>query len=339
MKETRLTLAATAPVNQEPPGEHRIFPLGRVEARFDDGRELSFEFDRAAAERVMEVYRRRGHDLTIDYNHQQYLGDGDDRVRRSAGSFELELRDDGLWMTNIRWTDDAAAYIRRREYRYISPAFLLDETRRVIEVLNVALVPNPATLGAMPLVASRQQSGTPPEARRTETRVDENQVRELIGLASGASSSEVRTRLLALTNFEAAVRQRLNDAPDRETAMGRLEALAASAAQSDQLRQQLGELQVSVEASERSQLISQALSARKLTPAQTAEGGWAQTVPLATLKAFLASAPTIVAGEIEQGADVPAEKTWDQLSGVERARLHETDRARYIELRKVALGY
>lgn len=339
MSETRRFIGASrqlqAPGN-EPPTEFRLWEFGEVRARWAGGREETFVFDHASAESVMRDFRARGHDLSLDYNHAQFdERPRSDRDMRAAGSFELELRSDGLWMVNIQWTEDAANYVRRREYRYLSPTFDVDrKSRRIVALHNVALTPNPATLGALPLVASQGQP-PPDEAGREDTHVDP----EVIGLAATASPTEVTVRAAALHNFEQFVLTRLG-AADRETATGKLEAVLAKAAQADQLAEQVEQLQTAAEDAERERLIEQALADRKLTPAQAGDNGWARTCPLATLKAYLQDAPTIIPGEIEDdgsGQQPPAE-TWETLSGPQKAWLALHDHDRYIALRKAALG-
>jgi len=286
-----IALAADARrLDGEPPQEWLLFPFGEIRMRWADGHEDSVVFDEAAARSVLEHYKRRGHDLALDYNHAHAAPIVDDRAKRAAGSFELELRSDGLWMVNIRWTDDAAGYIRRREYRYLSPWLNVDtRTRRVVELRNVALTPDPATLGALPLVADATHA--PPEAGGEDSSVNVDPT--VIGLAASATPTEVQLRAAALHNFEGAVLEELK-ASSRDDAIGRLKALTAKAEQADQLKEQVEQLQAAAEEREREALIQQALADRKLTPAQAAEGAWARTAPLESLRSFLASAPTVI---------------------------------------------
>lgn len=341
VRVTGASVPLTTPVSTEPPSEFLIWAFGETRFRWLDGREHAITLDAATAQCLMERYARVGHDLPIDYNHASTTT-VDDRQARAAGSFEVELRGDGLWAVNVRWTADAEGYIRRREYRYVSPTWNEDKDGPV-ELVNLALTANPATLGARPLVATSTPTapagGSPGEAPGGKEATVK--VANLIGLPETAGEAEVSLRIAALANFEASVLQRLDDAPDRETAMGRLEALAATAAQAELLAEKVKRLEAEREDAEREQLIASATRDGKLAPAQAADGGWARTTPLATLRAFLASAPRIIptgeAGKADTASST-GDKTWDEMDGPERAALFLEDPARYQELRKAALG-
>lgn len=311
-----LAAADARQLSNEPPREWLLFPFGETRMRWADGREESVVFDEAAAASVLEHYQRRGHDLALDYNHAHAAPVVDDRAKRAAGSFELELRSDGLWMTNIQWTEDAERYIRRREYRYLSPWLIVDtRTRRVVELRNVALTPDPATLGALPLVADATHA--PPEAGGEESSVNVDPT--VIGLAASATPTEVQLRAAALHNFEGAVLEELK-ASSRDDAIGRLKALTAKAEQADQLKQQVEQLQAAAEEREREALIQQALADRKLTPAQAAEGAWARTAPLESLRSFLASAPTVIpSGEAGEPSGKAVDGTVDMNMAIRAA--------------------
>ncbi len=294
---TRLVLGASLPlIPNEPPSEWHLLPLGPLRARWAGGAEASFTVDQSALASIMAAYERRGHDLALDYNHAQFDGrPRTDFEMRSAGSFELELRADGLWMVNIRWTADAEGYLRRREYRFLSPTFDVDGEGRIVELHNVALTANPAMLGALPLVASSTQ---PPARAGEEITLDPT----LVGLSADTPPTQVAVRVTALANFEGAVFERLG-VTTREDAMAAVEAGRAAIDASEQLTQRVAELETAAAAAEREQVLADARRDGRLTPAQCAAGGWARTVELEVLRSFLASAPRVVpVGEVADGA-------------------------------------
>lgn len=114
----------------------------------------TFVFDEESAKSVLAAYEEHGHDLSFDYEHQTLA---DPPVAApAAGWFDLELRDEGLYAVNIRWTDKAKEHLEAKEYRYFSPAFTtFPDTNRVESLINVALTNVPATNGLEPLVAAR----------------------------------------------------------------------------------------------------------------------------------------------------------------------------------------
>jgi hypothetical protein len=134
----------------EPPNEFRIFTAGKV-----DSTKGSVLFDEAAAKSVMAEYTTHGIDLMIDYDHAS-LGMAIDPALagKAAGWFNLAVRNGELWAVNVRWTGPAADALRRKEWRFMSPAFNTDADGRVTSVLNVAITNLPATRRLEPLMAA-----------------------------------------------------------------------------------------------------------------------------------------------------------------------------------------
>jgi phage I-like protein len=145
-------LRLTALDGDAPPTEFRLFAYG-VNAT-THGPVL---FDEQAARDVMAAYERHGVDLMIDLGHQS-IADGP-TARADAGDargwFKLELRADGLYAYDVRWTPDGERRLREKTQRYISPVVVRDKkTSRAVEIWNVALCAMPAMVGAVPLVAA-----------------------------------------------------------------------------------------------------------------------------------------------------------------------------------------
>jgi phage I-like protein len=149
---TASTITTLASLTGEtPPSEFRIFRAGKNETT-----KGTFLFDAKAAQLVMAEYRAHGADLMLDYDHAS-LGVGIDPALsgKAAGWFELAVRNGELWAVNVRWTPAAAAALRQKEWRYMSPAFGLDKTtNRITSLLNVALTNMPATRQLDPLMAA-----------------------------------------------------------------------------------------------------------------------------------------------------------------------------------------
>ncbi|MFA5706636.1 MAG: phage protease, partial [Candidatus Neomarinimicrobiota bacterium] len=178
------------------PAAFRLFAVGVNEST--KGPTL---FDAAAAESVMRAFAAGGVDLTIDLEHDS-LSEAARAARSDAGDargwFSLEVRDGELWAVNVTWTPDGERRLRERTQRYVSPAFRVDDEDRVIEVVNVALCSMPATLGAVPLVASR---GIP---ANTETRtMDPTKIKEAVE-ALKAGDGEAALAVLESLIVEAA---------------------------------------------------------------------------------------------------------------------------------------
>lgn len=139
-------------------------------------------FDDTAAKAVMSVYTTCGVDLPIDLEHDSTYEER--RAQRSdaadaRGWFQLEVRDGALWAVNVTWTPDGAERLRSKKQRYISPYFAYDDDGRVVELINVALCAQPATLHARPLVAASRLSA-PGAAKQRRNKMDPETIRAAI---------------------------------------------------------------------------------------------------------------------------------------------------------------
>ncbi len=171
------------------PTEFRLFAFG--ENKTSKG---SFVLDRKGAESVMASYREHGVDLAIDYEHQTFRSEANGQPAPAAGWFQPEVRNDGLWAVNVRWTDSAAAMLSAKEYRYFSPTFAV-EGGRITRLLPLALTNFPATKNQEALIAA---SDAAPIGRKD---TDMN-VNSIIGLKEDASEHETGDRVVALANIE-----------------------------------------------------------------------------------------------------------------------------------------
>ncbi len=146
-----LSVSADAPL----PTEFRIFRVGVNETT-----EGPLVFDVEAAAAVMVAFQKRGVDIAIDLQHDS-ISQAARAARNDAadarGWCSLEVRDGELWAVAVRWTPDGERRLREGTQRYISPVAFFDrESYRVTEIFNLALVSQPATHDAQPLVAARR---------------------------------------------------------------------------------------------------------------------------------------------------------------------------------------
>lgn len=117
-----------------------------------------FLLSKADASTCLQAWKNRGTDLSWDYEHA-VVKDGADNAPAAAWC-GLEVRKDGLWAVNIRWTNRARQLIEAKEYRYFSPLFEHDDAGHVLNIINVALTNTPATWGIQPLIAASALSVT-----------------------------------------------------------------------------------------------------------------------------------------------------------------------------------
>lgn len=255
----------------------RVLPLGKVELA--DHRE-PFTVDEESLTAMIKVFRSRGNDLVIDYEHQSLNGD---RAPAAGWIKDLEAREDGLW-ARVDWTQQAKEYLAQREYRYFSPVLRLDsETRKPVALMHVGLTNVPAINHLPPLVARFGGEGmaaaqpTPvdlslkaPLRKKDSVKEKANMVeklKRLMGLKSDVEAGAVCERALEAFRDLGAV---LN-LPDNATVAqlkGAVEAQKASAARLVKAEQELQVLKTSMADEKTNRLVEEALKAGKVSPAQ-----------------------------------------------------------------------
>jgi phage I-like protein len=174
---------------QGTPAYVQVIPYGRH--RTDRG---EFVLDEEGARSIMRDFDARVNDLVIDYEHQSLRGD-----EAPAAGWITHLVDrgrEGLWAA-VQWTDRARGYLENREYRYLSPVFLVRRRgRRVVRLLNAALTNTPAIDGMVPLVNKQTHPTQDGKEEHMETKdqdepVTNPEVLHILGLDKGATFAEV----------------------------------------------------------------------------------------------------------------------------------------------------
>lgn len=146
-----MSLAIALDEANEPPKEFRIFVAGWNDS--ENGRVL---FDAKAAAMTMAAFEKQDVDRMIDLEHLSLDQESNAFDPDARGWARLELREDGsLWAVDVKWTDDGAERIRSKKQRFISPAFMFDDDKRVTKILNIGLTALPATHGIPELIAAR----------------------------------------------------------------------------------------------------------------------------------------------------------------------------------------
>ncbi len=247
--------------------------------------------------------------LPIDYDHATDFAAPRGIPAPAAGWVrELKVRNGAIW-GRVKWTARAAAAIRAREYRYISPVFQYGpKDGRVMRLLRAGLTNNPNLyLSAISAAADKDQN------------MDEflNQIKELLALGPDATAGDV---LAAVAELMAASGRRAEEdgeqgagAPDP----GRYVAVTEHTRALTELNALRAE-----RARERAEhTVNEAIRAGRLTPAQRE---WAVSYCAADpegFSAFAARQPAMVRGEMRLG-EKPRTAGADaqvHLTGVEAA--------------------
>lgn len=205
-------LSVTLGPDGQPPTEFRLFSYG-----WNDTEKGKFLFDQKAAADVMSAYKKWSVDVSIDLEHQM-LDDQpspDPTSKDARGWCNLELKADGsLWAVNVKWTPDGEARLTQKRQRYISPAFSFDpESKRIEQIINVAITSIPATHGTPALVA----------ASRKKQQMTKQGKKALAMIAALAASGGMTSALVSKAM------QALQD-QDGDAALDILKAIIASAA-------------------------------------------------------------------------------------------------------------
>lgn len=104
-----------------------------------DGREFKLD-----SLKVLKRLREKGRDLMLDKDHQD---------KEALGWFDLnsfEARDDGIY-AELELNSIGKSLVDDKVYRYISPAYLKDESGEIVDIVSIGLVnrPNLSSLCAL----------------------------------------------------------------------------------------------------------------------------------------------------------------------------------------------
>jgi phage I-like protein len=267
-----------------PPTEFRLFSFGANETK-----KGTFIFDQASAISVLDAYKEHGADLHIDWEHQALKGG----KAPAAAWFKPEMRLDGLYATDVRWTPRAKKQITQREYRYFSPAFHEDKGR-ITNLVNVALTNLPATRNLPALIAAKDEPQQTKEPRMLT-------VLKALGLSDDAKEADALSATVALNSFKREIVRLTERASDAE-AIGQVAAWKQAGEQLMAMSQKVAELEAGRRQDEVRGLVEEACKAGKIAPSMKS---WALDLGknadgLVALKSFIAAAPALVqAGEVK----------------------------------------
>ncbi|EKS7778650.1 phage protease [Edwardsiella tarda] len=325
MKTILAALSVEIAAGTEPVSRLRILPAG--EFRGMDGRPrecAAWVMTATAAARIIETVNARVTELCFDYEHQTLRAAENGKPAPASGWFSrLEwIEGDGLYATDIRWTDTAADMIRKKEYRYISPVFFYDQkTGEVTALVNVALTNTPALddLDEVAVAALSRLAALSTTSSQSEgNTMDEEQISNLLGnlrwifnLPETATADDIKAEIekviAAMSDNQGMAAASLGLMPwvaqqvaakDQVIATCNNQITALSAAAYDpakyvpieavnQLRAQLSQVQANVETQALDGLVQAALSDGRLVPAME---GWAKDLGRkdpAALKTYL----------------------------------------------------
>ncbi len=281
--------------------EVQLLPDGEFSAI--DGRPgagKKWKLDRAAAERLIAHHAAMENDLVIDYDHQTLNAPENGQPAPAAGWFKkLEWRDgQGLFATDVRWTERARQMIAAGEYRYLSPFIYYDHSSMVVRALGPAALVNYAAIDGMQEVALSAL------AQRLNTYSQENLMNPLLKAVLKALGITDDTKP---EEAAAAVLTALGIAEDTkpEDAAAAVAALKAKAARAGQLETEVAALKAD--------------TAHKPDPAKFAPidvvNGLRDQVAALSAQMSGRELEEIVASALKDGRILPAMETWARELG------------------------
>lgn len=304
----QLLLAACSFEVSAKDGRIQLLPYG--EFRAVDGRPFdapAWYLTETNGRDVADLANQSRTQLVVDYEHQTLHKEKNGQPAPAAGWMRwVEFTPKGLF-ADVEWTDKAATLIKNREYRYISAVFAYDTQGYVRKLFHAALTNYPALDGMDEAIAAASAQFLTP----TEHHPMNELLQQLFGLPN-ANEDELKTALNALLAAKpqnvALSADVFAQLADKDSKIAALSAQATQAAQPDltkyapvsvvqELQNQVAALTAQRDADKGSELITAALSAGKLLPAQKE---WAESVlkqpnGLAFLTGFLQNAQPIAA--------------------------------------------
>lgn len=290
-----------------PPEWIELVPAGRFQGR--DGRGPYCLDDPAAVIAATTALQMRA-GVPIDYDHATDLAAPHGSPAPAAGWItEFAVRNGAIW-GRVEWTERAAAAIRAREYRYISPVFQFSpDDGRVTRLLRAGLTNNP-NLYLTAISAAKDE----------DSRMDEllKKLREILELAPDADPAQIFDRVSAL------VAQQRDDAEIAHRSDVADPARYVAVAEYERTLTELNTLKTQQTRDRAEHAVDAAMRAGKLVPAQRE---WAVAYCSADpngFGAFVARQPAVLVGEMNLGGDprAAAEARGDArllLSGTEIA--------------------
>lgn len=133
-------LSALPSIEGQAPEWIELIPTGPV----IEGRDKrAWLFDEQAQQWVLAAFTGRGIDMVIDWEHASEVAAPKGEEAPAAGWIDrLELRGGALW-GHVDWTPRAGIQVAAKEYRFVSPVFDYDESRRIVRMVSVGLTNKP----------------------------------------------------------------------------------------------------------------------------------------------------------------------------------------------------
>ncbi len=159
-------------------------PNGRTEKAVVNLTDVIFQ-------RLIDNFNRQGKDVLVDYEHRSHNGD-DTTAAGWLKKMRIGVRGlEGL----IQFTPAAAAKIKARELRFLSPAWVAARDDAPAQMLSVGLTNQPNFATLRPVLDNKADGGV---NKHKESKMDPNKLTAALGLSAEATEDDILAAVTGL---------------------------------------------------------------------------------------------------------------------------------------------
>jgi len=154
----------------------------------------TFLVDEQCLALIKKYITTRGNEVVFDYEHASL----EKEAAPASGWIKELVWEDGVGIkARVEWTEKAAKFIAKKEYRYFSPVFAVRKSdSRVCYLDSVALTNRPKTNNLTPILA-KLEAGLGKETKKEKT-MDRKKLIAALGLKDDATDEEILTAVAKL---------------------------------------------------------------------------------------------------------------------------------------------
>lgn len=185
----------------------QITPYGDYDNVTTDGREVTQHCDKQAFENIVNAFDK---ELIVDVDHQSELTDN---TEAAGWITTLKVDEEKGLVGDIKVSELGAKLLNGLNYRFGSPAFLLDENDRPMKLTSFALTNRPALTDIAPVYNSAPKQETviisaenPPSILNSEDTMKEELIK-MLGLPEDATEEMVKDCIQKTVNALAEIRK------------------------------------------------------------------------------------------------------------------------------------
>ena len=218
-----------------------IAPYGQWSGMLD-GKEITQNVNKEAYENLADELASNPREILVDLDHKSEnpTEEGQD-TKAMAWASDLMSDDDGIY-ANFKWTPAGVDSVAGRQYRYVSPTWILDNAGTPVKLLRIALTNRPNFTSLKPITNSQTEDKNMENEDKKEDEVkDVKEVKEVANEVTPEVTPEAEPVAEAEVTLEEVVAQLGLDAEatmaDVSKAVADLQAKLAAYADAEALAQ------------------------------------------------------------------------------------------------------